>query len=388
MEQAGAKSLPPAAEEAAGPVARAQGKRSAALGSRSEIAVSANKTSTVPPKDRLDSGTGPQETAPTAEEAVGRSGRARAGIERSEIAVSAKMSARRALLQSLRHDLAIIERQSPGINPSSGQPANPVAPGFGIAEIDAALGARGLPAAALHEIRCAESRDAAAATGFALALAGRLTGFAGTLFWITTSGTRRETGQGYGPGLVQFGLDPARLVHIAAGDIGQAMWAAGEIAAAPGAFACLVELPGNPKAAGLAFTRQLALAARGSGKPALLLRLAGAEEASAAHSRWAVGPARDAGSDGLVGPPAWQITLEKCRGGKPGRFTLQWRKDERAFTLCRPAIPHGDAGPDATGPESPPGAGAALSGAASAEAFDRPDRKTALGAGLAQRRAS
>ena len=110
---------------------------------------------------------------------------------------------------------------------------------LGLPALDAVLGG-GLAGAALHEIRAAQSRDAPAASGFALALVARLfaqkdaaTGDtmkkpldqASDILWISEAGSRREAGVLYAPGLAALGLDPGRIVHVAARRPDEALWA-------------------------------------------------------------------------------------------------------------------------------------------------------------------
>ena len=98
------------------------------------------------------------------------------------------------------------------------RPAGSLAARFplGLPALDAVLGG-GLAGAALHEIRAAQSRDAPAASGFALALVARLfaqkdaaTGEtmkppdkpldrAPDILWISEAGSRREAGALYAP---------------------------------------------------------------------------------------------------------------------------------------------------------------------------------------------
>ena len=71
--------------------------------------------------------------------------------------------------------------------------------------LDALLGG-GLPRAALHEMRVAESRDTAAMTGFAIALLARIAhDDARPLLWIVERAVGAETGLPYGGGLRTFG---------------------------------------------------------------------------------------------------------------------------------------------------------------------------------------
>jgi protein ImuB len=97
---------------------------------------------------------------------------------------------------------------------------------FGVAALDGIVGG-GLPLAALHEIRARESRDGGAAAGFVMALLARLSVAGGgrSALWINEAGARRETGGLYGPGLAALGLDPGRIIQVAARNETEALWA-------------------------------------------------------------------------------------------------------------------------------------------------------------------
>jgi protein ImuA len=269
---------------------------------------------------------------------------------------------RSVMLAQLRAAIARIEDRAPrlavGVSPLP--PADRVVarprsghPGrlrFGIPELDLALDPRpggGLPVAALHEVRAAESGEAASAIGFALLLAGLAAGFCRPVFWIAQDVASAEAGSLYGPGLTGLGLDPGLLVRIRVRRLAEALWAAGEVAAA-GAGSCLLEIRGNPARADLAFTRRLALRAQATGLPVIVLRQSGQEEAGAAASRLAVRPAAsgtgppNGTSARWLGPPAFAVTIEKCRGGRAGSpdsadpFLLEWNCHERRFVAIGP----------------------------------------------------
>jgi protein ImuA len=274
---------------------------------------------------------------------------------------------------------------------------------LGIEEIDAMLcgrhAASPVPAAALHEVRAQTSLDAAAATAFALALGvralecGRPQDMPQTLFWIAAKEARGEAGLIYGPGLAALGLGKAELIRVFVDNTADALWAAGEVAAHKGAGLCLLEMRGNPAKADLAFSRRLAMRARQSRVPVIVLRQSGGEEASAALTRWRVAPAPSALQNAgqgpgrkWLGPPAFAVTLEKCRGGQPGEWIMEWKSDERLFapfksgsgTMRSPAAAFTPAGPIAGSPlpvhhphraaDGPAGAAAPRSGMAARRA--------------------
>lgn len=321
---------------------------------------------------------------------------------------------RQQLVSALNEKIAKIEHRPLRIDGSPAQNARPRFIPFGIDEIDKALicsdlaapvsdneDARtgpegmnhGLAVGALHEVRAPTTLDLAASAGFALALGSLLAGFNGAIFWIAEQQARTEAGEFHGPGLAGLGIDPARLIRVFTRDNSEALWAAGEIAACPGTGFCLLELRGNPARADLAFSRRLALRAQSANMPVLLLRQSGQEEASAAATRWRVSPApsiRQADEPvRFVGAPAWHAALEKSRSGRPGAWTLEWKRDERLFALYRGSAAIRTARPFAgnlTGNKAP--GGPTVSGNQPAQAFDRPDSAGALGRGMALERAS
>ncbi|MEZ5841232.1 MAG: hypothetical protein R3D02_12680 [Hyphomicrobiales bacterium] len=202
---------------------------------------------------------------------------------------------------------------------------------FGCAPLDGALGG-GLPRAALHEVLCEGAADAAAATGFALAMA--LRAAAGRpLVWVRQEFLDTETGGLYAPGLVDFGLDPQRLVLVRAADPKAVLRAAGEAARAAVLGAVLFESIGEAKAFDLTASRRLALAAGASGVTLLAVRIAAPPAASAAVSRWRVAGAASAPLEANApGHPAFSVELLRHRAGLAGRtWVLEWNRERHVF---------------------------------------------------------
>ena len=204
------------------------------------------------------------------------------------------------------------------------------------------------------ELRGEQMQQAGATTGFALALA--ITGadrspkgHSKRLLFISDPHVVRETGLVYAPGLADFGLHPAELVHALPRRIEDALWLA-EAALASRAFSSvLLEVHGNPKKFGLTESRRLSLKARGNGGKLTVLRQAGEEEASSASVRLSVQPAPAAARPlangtllgGSIGFPAFRILAEKSRF--PGRteLILEWNPDDRRLhPLARTGSSH------------------------------------------------
>ncbi|MGD9536911.1 MAG: ImuA family protein [Alphaproteobacteria bacterium] len=227
------------------------------------------------------------------------------------------------------------------------RPAEDHAVPLGLAALDRALPGGGLGLGALHEVVPASpaGADAGAGAGFVAALLARLLagGVAGPVLWCLSDAVRRETGTPYAPGLAGFGLDPGRLLFARARRDADVLWAMREGLGC----AALAAVVGEAEAAvDLAASRRLQLAAGASGVPGLLLwrRPAGVAP-SAALTRWRV-----AAAPGLVhspegpGRPRWRVGLERCRGGVPRTWLLEWRHETGDFALAA-ALPDRSAEP-------------------------------------------
>ncbi len=208
----------------------------------------------------------------------------------------------------------------------------------GVAAIDEALPSAGLEAQALHEISGLTHTDRVAATGYAAALLRRLTDVAeggrqGTVLWCQNAEARHEFGPVYGHGLRSFGLDPNRFLFVEARRDRDVLWALEEGARCPDLTAVIGEV------GSLSFTatRRLSLAAAAGGTPVLLLRSERGLPLSAARTRWRVA-ARPGQADafglGLPEHPRWQLELMRCRGGRPGTWTVEWDYETHRFRLA------------------------------------------------------
>lgn len=274
----------------------------------------------------------------------------------------------RATVSALRRKIAQIEGTLPErlAAPAEARPEALVLRRHGVAAaepcfatgaeaFDAALGG-GLPLAALTEIHGAETRDAGAASGFALALAGLLLARAtqrAPLLWIGTAEIFREAGMPYAPGLrARFGIEPQELLVAEAPKLPDVLWIAEEAANLKGFSAVILEIRGNPQKLDLTATRRLHRRAQAAGRPVFLLRQAALPEPTAAPVRLVVSPATAAPRHtiagplaGSIGPPGFAVRIDKSRLALPGQFTLEWNADERSFAeRQQPALGPADSG--------------------------------------------
>jgi protein ImuA len=227
---------------------------------------------------------------------------------------------------------------------------------FGVAAIDNALPGGGLALGAVHEVTGAggDEEDGAAAAGFLAGILARL-GSGGPVLWCLK---RPDL---YGPGLLAHGLDPARLVLVAAQRDEAILWAIEEGLRA-GRIAGLAAVVGEVGRLPLVAGRRLQLAAERSGVPAFILRRwRNAAEAAAERARpstaltgWRIAalptpsvkplslspfqqnpfPHLGRGSErsdeerggkwGLaIGRPRWRVELLRVRGGGPGSWEVE-----------------------------------------------------------------
>ena len=198
----------------------------------------------------------------------------------------------------------------------------------------------GLEPGVLHELRCRQSRDAGALTGFAFGLLGRMTQRkTKPVLWISAPFPDTSNMTLFPQGLANWGFDPARLVLVQPLTFMQALWAADEAAKCTDLAAIVLHIAGHPKALDMTATRRLSLRASESGTTSLILRQGGEEEATAATTRWCITPypshascSEPAGTmNREVGFSAIFSHLERNRQGTTSSASLIWNHQIRGF---------------------------------------------------------
>jgi protein ImuA len=192
--------------------------------------------------------------------------------------------------------------------------------------------ANGLRRNALHEIYAGDGSQGAAATGFAAGFASRM-GENKTLFWISTEFCNLEYGTLNASGLRELGIDPLRIIVIALAKGEDVLRAAGDVLACRSVGAVVLQIAKPFKALDLTATRRLSLAAAHSDVSAILLRLGGAPEASAAETRWLVHAASSEPPNeiGDWGRPRYEAQLLRNRHGALGQWHLEWDCNDGFF---------------------------------------------------------
>lgn len=260
-------------------------------------------------------------------------------------------------LESLKTRIAGIERlRAVG----AAAEASAMAP-TGHAGIDSALGG-GLMRGRVHEVFAAEADDAGCAAGFVAGLALRLgVGSGGTLVWLREAQAEKQGGRLHAPGLVEIGLDPARVIIGVMPDPLAVLRAAADVVRCPEVGVAVIELWRSPRLLDLTASRRLALAAEISGVTVIALRIAAAPAPSAAQTRWQVSAAPSLPMEANApGYPAWRIELLRQRGRPSGGdWRVEWNREQACFADADIVTDLGsDAGGFAT--IAPPPSGAVL----------------------------
>ncbi|MDF0580157.1 ImuA family protein [Bradyrhizobium yuanmingense] len=202
---------------------------------------------------------------------------------------------------------------------------------LGHSEADSALNG-GLARAAIHEVFC-EGRQGAAATGFVMGLAGRVSARR-PLLWVRQDFSELETGAVSMRGLAELGLDPRRVVVVRAADVESALRTSADALACDALGAVVLELWGETRQFDLVASRKLTLAAQSSGVTGLLLRMAAQPLPSTAETRWMLRAAHS--PPGSVwsawGAPVFDAELLRNRHGPCGRWIMEWNCDECQFS--------------------------------------------------------
>jgi protein ImuA len=204
----------------------------------------------------------------------------------------------------------------------------------GVASLDTALGG-GLAYGRVHELYAAQDEDAAAATGFALAL---LTAMADgedrTALWLRSRRAVRQAGVVQANGWMDLGGRPEDCLFAMIADAKELLKAAVDGLRSRALGAVVVETQGNLSELDLTASRRLALAAGKSGTTLFLLRSGAEPVPSAAETRWqvAAAPSRALPAN-APGAPVFNIELLRQRSGPSGlSWRLEWNRDQRIFT--------------------------------------------------------
>lgn len=208
----------------------------------------------------------------------------------------------------------------------------------------------GLGKSGLHELAEAAYGDRAAMTGFLLAAMRPAT--RGAWIWVQQGTIARESGAVTGAGLA--GSSAELRLTVRARNTGEALWATEEAIISGAASLVIAEID----SADFTATRRLALASGRHGVPAVLMLPYSCAGATAAATRWRIGPRPSAPNRfdaHAPGHPRWRAVLERCRIAPPAAgqaFDLEWNDETLSLTVARGLAP-GPAAPRAAPAATP-----------------------------------
>jgi protein ImuA len=196
---------------------------------------------------------------------------------------------------------------------------------FGDPVIDGCLPGGGLPRGAWHAVTAdgLEAETGAAPGAFA-ALLVRSLAADGTAVWVL----RRD--DLYAPGLSALGLPAQQLIFVRTDDDAQVLAALEDAARTPGVRVVV----GEADAVSLIAGRRLQLACEINGATVILVERrpyggpAGRRDEASPSTRWRVAPAPSGDHGFGLGAPRWRLALERCRGGRPGAWTVEMKEED------------------------------------------------------------
>jgi protein ImuA len=200
----------------------------------------------------------------------------------------------------------------------------------GLGPVNKAFPQGSFPLAAIHEFISSEPESSAATTGFISALVSPLMKKGAACVWIGSSGKI------FPPALLQFGIEPARIIFINLQKEKDLLWATEESLKCHGLAAVVAELPS------LSFTvsRRFQLAVEQSQVTGFIHRNhTRSLNTNAAVSSWKINPLPSEPYDSLpgLGYPRWNVELLKIRNGKPGVWQMEW--SDHCFKHLSRSIP-------------------------------------------------
>ena len=194
---------------------------------------------------------------------------------------------------------------------------------------DTALGG-GIRCGTLHEVFAGEPGHETAAAGFALGLASRVASNK-ALLWIRQDFAALETGDISATGLLELGVDPARVFLFRAAHVEDALRAAGEGLACASLGALILETWGESKLLDLSLSRRLTLAAARHGVTVIHMHTHATPSTSAAETRWIVRAGASPANTENWGMPVFDASLARNRHGTTGQWVMEWNADDGVF---------------------------------------------------------
>jgi protein ImuA len=188
----------------------------------------------------------------------------------------------------------------------------------GLGPLETAFPNRVFPLAAVHELVCGSSEQAAAGGGLVTGILSVLLQRGGICVWI---GRARRL---FAPALTGFGVEPHKVIFISLSKDKDALWVMEEALKCSGLKAVVCEI----RELNFKQSQRLQLAVEQSRVTGFVLRnTADKLGSTACAARWLVKslPSADLGELPGLGFFRWQVELLKVRNGQPGKWVLEWK---------------------------------------------------------------
>jgi protein ImuA len=201
---------------------------------------------------------------------------------------------------------------------------------LGLGPVAAAFPEGVFPTGAIHEFISNCPEDTAASGGFIAGLVQKLLTSGGACLWI--SYTRRI----YPPALKLFGVNPDSVIFVDVPMQKDVLWVTEEALKCEGVATVICET----KELSFPESQRLQLAVEKSQVTGFVLRKDVKKiNTTACVARWQIRPVPSQLRTGMpgVGHPRWQVDLLKVRNGKPGSWTVEWKK-QNFQTVIAPQI--------------------------------------------------
>jgi protein ImuA len=177
--------------------------------------------------------------------------------------------------------------------------------------VDRCLPYGGLSTGCIHEIK---SRSLANAIAFSAVLSSRLATDQGNVLYIASNLSLHPLG------LLPYGVNLNRMLHVSTRRSPDLVWTVMEALRCPQVSAVIALTSGLD----LTESRRLQLAAEASGATGFLLGSAASAPIASPVTRWRISSVVDK-SHRRFDEPVWALDLLYCRGGRPGKWVLEWR---------------------------------------------------------------
>lgn len=191
---------------------------------------------------------------------------------------------------------------------------------FGLPDIESAFPFGAFPTAAVHEFISPTATHATATNGFIASLVAKLMHAGSFCLWIST---RRSLSP---LGLTHFGIAPHKVIFVDIIQDKEALWVMEQALKCTALAAVVAEM----EEVSFSESQRLQLAVEKSNVTGFLHRRRPRHENTlACVARWKIRSMASCVPDGLpgVGYPTWEVSLEKVRNGRPGKWQVCWQNN-------------------------------------------------------------